>query len=145
MFLIGGCLATQNKQYWGTWSRRSDEVNAEHAAGTKLTCSDPAGAGEVTLDSNDKKLLTKDMFETFGGYHFIWMRYLGIQDIEDGAFSTMPEEYVSISINICPWQDPMQMGIKVTGTPCDTPGCRWYVNYVQQSSTTRSFTDLHFV
>ncbi len=27
----------------------------------------------------------------------------------------------------------MQFGIKVTGTPCGTPGCRWNVNYVQQS------------
>ncbi len=29
------------------------------------------------------------------------------------------KEYVSISIDFCPWQDPMQlaMGIKVKGTP----------------------------
>ncbi len=31
-------------------------------------------------------------------------------------------------INIGPWQDPMQMGIKVKGTTCDTSGYRWYVN-----------------
>ena len=31
------------------------------------------------------------------------------------------QEYVSVSINICPWQDPMQLGIKVPGIPCGTP------------------------
>ena len=36
-------------------------------------------------------------------------------------------ECVAFSINICPWQDPMQFGIKVTGTPCSAPGCRWNV------------------
>ncbi len=30
------------------------------------------------------------------------------------------KECVAVSINICPWQDPMQFGIKVLGTPCST-------------------------
>ncbi len=34
------------------------------------------------------------------------------------------KEYVSITINICPWQDPMHLGTKVKGTSCDTPVCR---------------------
>ncbi len=37
------------------------------------------------------------------------------------------KECVAVSINICPWLDPMQFGIKVAGTPCGTPGCRWDV------------------
>ncbi len=49
------------------------------------------------------------------------------------------KECVAVSINICPWQDPMQFGIKVPGTPCTTPGCRWDVSYVQQSRTTRTW------
>ncbi len=57
----------------------------------------------------------------------------------------MTQECVAVSINICPWQDPMQFGIKILGTPYDTPGCRWDVSYVQQSRTTRSITALHFV
>ena len=32
------------------------------------------------------------------------------------------KEYVSVSINICPWQDPMQLGIKVSqDSPNDRP------------------------
>ena len=42
---------------------------------------------------------------------------------------------VAVSINICPWQDLTQFGIKVPGTPCGTPECRWDVSYVQQSRT----------
>ncbi len=34
----------------------------------------------------------------------------------------MYKEYVSVSIDICPWQNPMQFGIKLKVTPCDTPG-----------------------
>ncbi len=41
------------------------------------------------------------------------------------------KECVAVSINICPWQDPLQFGIKVQGTPCGTPGRRWDVHYVQ--------------
>ena len=37
------------------------------------------------------------------------------------------------------------MGINVKGTPCNTPGCRCYVNYAQQSSTTRLFTDKFYI
>ncbi len=40
---------------------------------------------------------------------------------------------VAISINICPWQDPMQFGIKVLGTSCGTPGFRWDVNFPQHT------------
>ncbi len=45
------------------------------------------------------------------------------------------QECVAVSINICPWQDPMQFGTKVPGTPCGTPGCRRDVSYVQQNQT----------
>ncbi len=45
------------------------------------------------------------------------------------------KECVAVCINICPWHDPMQFGIKVPGTPCCTPGCRWDVHYVQQNKT----------
>ncbi len=34
------------------------------------------------------------------------------------------KECVAVSINICPWHDPMQFGIKAPGMPCSTPGCR---------------------
>ncbi len=33
------------------------------------------------------------------------------------------KEYVSFSINICPWQYPVLLGITVKVQPCDTPGC----------------------
>ncbi len=33
------------------------------------------------------------------------------------------KEYVAVSINIYPWQNPMRLGIKVKVTPYDTPGC----------------------
>ena len=42
-------------------------------------------------------------------------------------------ECVAVSINICPWQDPMQFGIKIAGTPCGTPGYRRDVSYVQMN------------
>ena len=35
------------------------------------------------------------------------------------------KECVAVSIDICPLQDPMQFGIKVPGTPCGAPECRW--------------------
>ncbi len=54
------------------------------------------------------------------------------------------KEYVAVSIDICPWQNPMRLGIKLKVTPCDTPGCIQYVNWVLQSSITRSFTDAQF-
>ncbi len=57
----------------------------------------------------------------------------------------LAKECVAVSINICPWQDPIKFGIKIPGTPYGIPGCRWDVSYVQQSRTTRSFTALHFV
>ncbi len=40
------------------------------------------------------------------------------------------KEYVAFFINIGPWQDPMQFGIKSKVTPCDTPGCIRYCNYL---------------
>ncbi len=37
----------------------------------------------------------------------------------------------------------MQFGIKVPGILCGTPGCRWDVNYVQQSRTNNAFPPTH--
>ncbi len=51
-------------------------------------------------------------------------------DQEDQISSCMLKECVAVSINICPWQDPMQFGIKVPGTPFGIPGCRWDVSKV---------------
>ena len=42
----------------------------------------------------------------------------------------VPVEYVAVSLNICPWQDPMQLGVKLKITPCNLPGCRRYVKWV---------------
>ncbi len=33
------------------------------------------------------------------------------------------KEYVAVSIDICPRQIPMHLGIKLKVTPHDTPGC----------------------
>ncbi len=43
------------------------------------------------------------------------------------------QEYVAVSIYICPWQISMRLGIKVKVTPCDTPGYIQYVNCVHIS------------
>ncbi len=59
--------------------------------------------------------------------------------------SPYSKECVAVSINICPWQNPMRLGIKLKVTPLDTPGCIRYVNCVQQRSIPRSFTDAQFV
>ena len=55
------------------------------------------------------------------------------------------KECVAVSINICPWQKPIQLCNKARITCCLIPGCTWVVNFVQQSSISRSFSDLHFV
>ena len=47
------------------------------------------------------------------------------------AEAILNKEYVAGSINICPWQNPMWLGIKLKVTPRDTPGCIRYVNCVQ--------------
>ncbi len=52
-----------------------------------------------------------------------------------GGAGGITKEYDAVPINICPWQNPMRLGIKLKVTSCDTPGCIWYVNCVQQSST----------
>ncbi len=41
------------------------------------------------------------------------------------VYTRITKKCIAVSINICPWQDPMQFGIKVPGKPCGTPGCRW--------------------
>ncbi len=33
--------------------------------------------------------------------------------------SRIPKEYVAVSIDICPWQNSMRLGIKLKVTPCD--------------------------
>ena len=43
----------------------------------------------------------------------------------DTMLTSQTKEYVSISINIFSWQDPLQLGIKLKATPCGTPWYRW--------------------
>ena len=54
------------------------------------------------------------------------------------------EEYVAVYIDICPWQDPMQFGIKLKVMPYNIPGVL-SILIPQQSSITRSFADAQFV
>ena len=60
-------------------------------------------------------------------------------------YASNQQEYVAVSINICRWQNPLQLGIKLKVSPCNTTGCIRYGNCVHQSNVTRSFTDARFV
>ncbi len=84
LFLIGSCLATKHKQ--NQREAGGDDVIKQ---GPKLACDWPRNAGEITLSTANKKFLTKDVFETFTECVSLSMDSLGIEQMEDGVFSTM--------------------------------------------------------
>ncbi len=46
--------------------------------------------------------------------------YKIVMRLKQTPLACFPKECVAVSINIRPWQDPMQFGIKVPGTPSGT-------------------------
>ena len=59
------------------------------------------------------------------GYYLIrcWPSHFSDEKCFDIGRIIKLKEYVAVSIDICPWQNPMRLGIKLKVTPCDTLGC----------------------
>ncbi len=84
LFLIGCCLATNNKQ--NPREAGGDDVTEQES---KLACDWPRDGGEITLSTGDRKFLTKGVFETFSECVSLSMDSLGIEEMKEGVFSTM--------------------------------------------------------
>ena len=102
---------SQWKKIWNVILSRSCRVKWLGVKGTTLT-----GRKSITFG---KECLLKQKVEIYNTL-LIWM---------DHYF--WPKEYVAVSIDICPWQNFMQLGIKFATTNLGHWGHVYFVNFKQ--------------